>query len=55
MRKGIIQEIDDFCDVWECNSTFTQAIYDLCMSVHSSGWVDGSNDYIEDYYEDEEE
>jgi len=46
MRKSAILEIEEFIQKHNLEN-IKQELFDLCSSMHTSGWVDGSNDYIE--------
>lgn len=52
MRKSDNQLIQDFLIKHDLR-WLEKEVRALCMQIHCSGWVDGSNDHIEDYDEEE--
>lgn len=47
MRKEDIDAIEAYA--YKYNVAFQQLkdLYELCLEIHTSGWVDGSNGYID--------
>lgn len=50
-RKCDIELIDSYASKYNLCPQAISDLYNLCLNIHSSGWVDGSNDII---YDEEE-
>lgn len=48
MRKSDIDRIEEYAHKHNIAFEALKDLYELCGQIHASGWVDGSNDYIDD-------
>ncbi len=54
MRQDTLDEINKFIEDHNLHD-IKREMYDLCLDVHSSGWVDGSNgDWGDECYDSED-